>query len=159
MREIGALTRQNAQPRSLWAHEHRNTKLPTRERDVHWKHSECLLFNRIGILDGASAITHLAGIMQGQNIQGHFSFIGLWLSTCLILQEHWNCETQYFSKLQEKTSWHAWNWPENGIKMKCGELWVPHQHGSTRHLFIFSVASSSIKKLWVYGIRQGGGVG
>lgn len=41
--------------------------------------------------------------------------------------------------------------------MKCRKLWVPHQHNSTRNLFIFRVASSPIKKLWVYGIREGGG--
>lgn len=34
--------------------------------------------------------------------------------------------------------------------MKCGELWVPHQLGSTRHLFC--VVSSSINKLLVYGL-------
>lgn len=104
---------------------------------------------------GASDTTHLVRIMQGQQTQGHLSFTSLWLSARLIQRDRWNCEIQYFTTLQEKTFWHAWNLPENGIKIKCGELWVPHQCGSTRHLFIFWVASPSIKKLWVYGIKEG----
>lgn len=91
--------------------------------------------------------------------QGHLSFPGQWPSACWSLQPCWNRETKYFSKLQEETFWHAWNLPENCIKIKSGELRVPHQHERSRHLYIFRVAGSTIKKLWVCGIKDGGGVG
>lgn len=98
---------------------------------------KCGLFHDSNFLDGASAFTHLVRIMQGQHIGGHISFASLRLSAGLIQRDQQSCETQYFTVLQEKTSWHAWNLPDNGIKIKCGELWVPHHHGSTRHLFYF----------------------
>lgn len=88
--------------------------------------------------------------------QGHLSFTSLWPSAGWRLQHRWNRETKYFSKLQEKTFWHAWNLPENCIKIKSGELRVPHQHERSRHLYIFWVAGSTIKKLWVCGIKDWG---
>lgn len=117
-----------------------------------------ILCNRISVT--ASLQTRFRGEFVHYRLsQGHLSFTGLWPSAGWSLQHRWNRETKYFSKLQEKTFWHAWNLPENCIKIKSGELRVPHQHGRSRHLYIFRVAGSTIKKLWVCGIKDGGGVG
>lgn len=94
--------------------------------------------------------------LRHRHTQGHLSFTSPWPSAGWSLQHRWNRETKYFSKLQEKTFWHAWNLPENCIKIKSGELRVPHQHERSRHLYIFRVAGSTIKKLWVCGIKDGG---
>lgn len=120
-------------------------KIKNKRRFISFFFCNLFLFNRICIIKSHS--------------QGHLSFTSPWPSVGLSLQHRWNRETKYFSKLQEKTFWHAWNLPENCIKIKSGELRVPHQHERSRHLYIFWVAGSTIKKLRVCGIKDGGRTG
>lgn len=72
----------------------------------------------------------------GQHIHGHFSFNIMQLSMCLVHQYQWNRETQYFTMLQEKTSWHAWNLPENGIKWNVESYRSP-TNSAQQGIFLF----------------------